>query len=74
MLWPAQSGKHEADHRQIDHRFTSMSLTFIVAIEPAVAAEPAEGALHDPASRKHRELVEIGAFYNLNSATPEFLA
>ena len=48
-----------------------MSLTFVVAIEPAVAAEPPEGALHDPASRKDFELVEVGTFYNLNSATPE---
>jgi len=72
MLGPAQPGKHEADHRQIDHRFTSMSLAFVVAIEPAVAAEPPEGALHDPASRKDFELVEVGTFYNLNGATPQF--
>src|SRR5437667_12712400 len=72
MVGPAQAGKHEADHRQIDHRFTCMSLTFVVAIEPAVAAEPTERTLHDPASRKYLELVEVGAFYDLNCTTPEF--
>jgi len=48
-----------------------MSPTFVIAIEPAVAAEPPEGTLHDPASRKDFEPVEVGAFYNLNCATPE---
>ena len=72
MLGPAETGKHEADHYQIDHDFTGVSLTLVIAVESAVAAEPAEGALHDPTSRKHLEPVEVGAFHDFDHAAPEF--
>src|SRR5512139_297457 len=73
MLGPAQTGKHEADHRQIDHDFPGVSLTLVIAVEAAIAPEPAEGTFHDPASRKHLEPVAVGALHDLDRATPQSL-
>jgi len=72
MLGLGETGQHEADHCQIDHRFPGVSLTFVVAVEPAIASQPAKGALDDPASGKHLEAVAVGALDDGHEATPGF--
>ena len=69
-LDPAKACEHEANHRQIDHRFAGLGLPFVVPTEAAVAAQPAEGSLDDPASWQHFERMEFGAFDDLDRATP----
>ena len=56
---PSQAGQHEANHCQVDHGFARLSLAFVIAIERAVAAEPAGGARDRPAARQHLEGVQF---------------
>lgn len=67
----AQTSKHKANHGQVDHRLASGGLPFVVATESAIAPQPTEGPLHDPASRQYLEGVKVGALYNFDRAAPQ---
>jgi len=58
---PGQSPKHEADHRQADEGGDGSGITLEVAGEAAVAADPGECSLDDPALGQDNEVVRIGA-------------
>jgi hypothetical protein len=60
MLGSAQPREHEANHGQADHDFAGVLLAFIITVEPAIASEPSEPALHDPALWQHLERLEVG--------------
>ena len=68
----AKTGKHEANHRQVNHRFARAGLALVVATESAVTPKPTKCSLHHPAPRQHLEGVQVGSFYNLDRATPHF--
>ena len=72
-LQPSEACEHETNHRQIDHGFAGLGLTFVVAIEASVASQPPKGALYDPASRQHLEGMKFGAFHDLDGTTPQSL-
>jgi len=67
----AEAFEHKANHSQIDHDFAGLGLSFVVAIESAVASEPTKGAFHHPAARQHLEGVKIGSLYDLDGAAPQ---
>src|ERR1035441_7748370 len=67
----AETFEHKANHSQIDHGFAGFGLSFVVAIESAVASEPTEGAFHHPAARQHLEGVKVGALDDLDGAAPQ---
>src|ERR1017187_6590239 len=67
----AETFEHQANHSQIDHGFAGFGLSFVVAIESAVASEPTEGAFHHPAARQHLEGVKVGALDDLDGAAPQ---
>src|SRR5512139_1752036 len=66
---PSNTGEHEAKQSQIDHGFGGVGFSFVVATESAVASQPAEGTLYDPASRQHLEGMQVGTFDDLDRAT-----
>ena len=70
LLLFAEPCEHETNHSQIDHGFAGLGLSFVVAIESAVASEPAEGAFHHPAARQHFEGMKAGALDDLEGAAP----
>ena len=41
--------QHQADHDDVDHRFTGRFLDFIILAQPPMMIEPGEGALNNPA-------------------------
>ena len=69
----SQPCEQEANHGQIDHGFAGLGLAFVIATEPAGAAQPAEGARHDPAAWQHFERMKFGAFDDLEGAAPQLL-
>lgn len=53
--WRCQAPRHEADHRQLDHRLGTGNPVLIVLAQPATLAQPGKRALHDPALGEHLE-------------------
>jgi hypothetical protein len=70
----AETFEPKANHSQIDHGFAGLGLSFVVAIQSAVASEPTEGAFHPPAAWPHLEGMEFGALDDLDGATPPLQA
>ena len=66
----AETTKHEANHGEVDPRFASGGLPFVVATKSAITTQPTEGPLHDPALRQSLERVKLGALYNFDRAAP----
>src|ERR1035438_4612394 len=69
---PSETCEHETNHGQIDHGLAGLGLSFVVAVEPAVAPEPTEGSFHYPASRQHLERMEFVALHDFQGAAPQF--
>ena len=56
-----QSAQHQMAEAGFDNRLAHMGIRFVVAARyAAVFAEPAEGALHDPAPGQHHEAFGAG--------------
>jgi len=70
-LGPSKTTEHEPNHGQIDHGFAGPGLAFVVAGEPAGAAEPSKSTFHDPTARQNFERVQVGAFHNFDGAAPK---
>jgi len=51
----SQTTQHQTNHDDIDHGFTGLRIVFIVLTQAAIEAEPAEGALANPASGEDLE-------------------
>src|ERR1035441_5826369 len=68
---PSETCEHETNHGQIDHGLAGLGLSFVVAVEPAVAPEPTEGSFHYPASRQHLERMEFVALHDFQGAAPQ---
>lgn len=66
-----QARKHQANHRQIDKGFAAVGLSLVIAIESAIAAQPAKGSFDHPATWQHFERVQFGALDDLDGATHE---
>ena len=66
----AETSEHEANHGEIDHRFAREGMPFVVTTKSAIASQPAEGPLHDPASRQYLEGVKFGALHDFDRAAP----
>src|SRR5260221_11179242 len=45
-----QAREHEAEHGQVDHGLTTARQVLIVLAHAAIAADPGQSALHDPAA------------------------
>ena len=73
-LGSAKPCEHEANHRQIDHGFAGLGLSFVIPVESTVTAQPTKGALHDPAPRQPFEGVQFRALHNLDRSTPQLAA
>src|ERR1017187_9360753 len=67
----AKTFEHEPNHGQIDHGFAGLGLSFVVAIESAVASQPAKSAFHHPATGQHLEGMKVGALHDLDGAAPQ---
>jgi uncharacterized protein with von Willebrand factor type A (vWA) domain len=70
MIWPGQAAEHDADHGEAHEGGDGAGVAFEVAREAAVAADPRERALHDPAFGENLEVMEIGAFDDLELPGP----
>lgn len=49
MIWLCEASQHDADHGETAERLDGADVTLVVAGEAAVAADPRESALDDPA-------------------------
>ena len=57
-----QALDHHAHHGPLHPGLVVFGLAFVVDGQPAVLAEPGEGALHDPAAGQDLEVVDALAF------------
>lgn len=48
MVWSGQAPEHDADHGEPDESDDGAGVSFEVALESSVSADPREGALDDP--------------------------
>ena len=62
MAWPCQAFEHESDHGEADECRDTCRVTFEVARQTAIAADPCECPLDDPSLRQDDEAVKVGAF------------
>ena len=72
QLASSQPRAHEPHHGQSDHGLAGLGLALVIATEAAVAAQPAEGPLHDPAAWQPFERREFGALDALARAAPQW--
>ena len=45
-----QASEHEAEHGEIDHRFTAARQVLVILAHAAIAADPGQRTLNDPAT------------------------
>jgi hypothetical protein len=45
-----QASEHQAEHGEIDHGFTAARQILVILAHAAIAADPGQCALHDPAT------------------------
>lgn len=65
MGWSGQAAEHDADHGEADEGGDGPGVALIVARQTAVAADPGEGALDDPALGQDDEAVRLAALDDL---------
>jgi len=70
MSWLGQASEHDADHGEAHECGDGAGIALEVAREAAVAADPRERALHDPAFGENLEVMEIGALDDLELPAP----
>ncbi|MCS3708344.1 hypothetical protein GGP62_003366 [Salinibacter ruber] len=63
---PAQ---HQVRHRQSDHRFRHLGLTFVVARQTPISAKPSKRSFYDPTLRQRREAL-LGIFSAYDAEHP----
>jgi hypothetical protein len=62
-----EAAKHEADHGDVNHRLAGVGEVLVVFAQPALAPEPAKGALDDPSTWQHLEAFDVvGALHDLH--------
>jgi hypothetical protein len=61
MTWSGQPPEHKADHGETYEGCGGASVALEVACQAAIAADPSEGSLDDPALGQDDELVQFGA-------------
>ena len=61
MIWPGQAPQHDADHCETDEGDDGARVSFEVAGQAAIAADPRQRALDDPALGQDDELVQFVA-------------
>lgn len=66
MIWPGQAFEHDADHCEADEGGDGCRITFEVATETTVTADPCEGSLHDPSFWHDDEAMKVGALDDLD--------
>lgn len=57
--------EHDADHGELHEDDGDAGLSLVVAREAPVAADPGEGAFHNPALGQHDEAANIAALHDL---------
>jgi len=67
MGWAGQAAQHDADHGEAEERGDGSGITLEVACQTAVAADPGEGALDDPAFGQGDEAMGIAALDDLQA-------
>ncbi len=65
MSWPGQASEHDADHGEADEGGDGAGVALEVAGEAAVAADPGERALDDPALGQDDEAMQLVALDDL---------
>ena len=63
--WFGQSFEHDADHCETHESGDGCCVTFKVASEPAIAADPGEGSFDDPSLWQDDEAMCVAAFDDL---------
>gem|GEM_PF-5000489 len=71
---PSKACQHETDHGEKDEGLAGLGLPLVVAVESAVRAQPAEGALDHPPAGQDFERVLLGAFDDLDGAADDLAA
>lgn len=72
MLLGSQSTEHEPNHGDVDQRLAGIGPKLVVLAEPALSAEPSEGALYDPSAGKDDEASsDVRALDDLHVDRPE---
>ena len=66
MGWPGQAAQHDADHGEPDPSSDRPAVALEVAGEAAIAADPSEGPLDNPALRQHEEAMGVASLYDLS--------
>ena len=67
MVWSCQASQHDADHCKSDIADDGSCIALVVARQPPIAADPGEGALHNPAFWQDDEFVQLVAFDDLDN-------
>jgi hypothetical protein len=62
--------EHDADHGEVDEGCGLSSVSLVVAAEAAVAADPSQRPLHDPALGQDHEMMEIRTLDDLQRPQP----
>ena len=65
MSWADQSAQHDADHREAEEGSDGSCVTLEVTGQPAVSADPGEGAFDHPAFGQNDEAMGIAALDDL---------
>jgi hypothetical protein len=65
MRWPGQASEHDADHGEADEGCSTSRVALEVARETAIAADPRQGALDNPALGQDDEAVQLIALDDL---------
>ena len=65
MGWPGQASEHDADHGEADECGDGGGVTFEIAAQPAVAADPSERPLDDPSLGQDFEASNVGSLHDL---------
>src|SRR5271167_2358451 len=60
--WWCEAVEHEADHRDVNHRFVGLGQALVVTDQAPPAQQPGERSLHNPAPGKDREADLLGGF------------
>ena len=59
FLSPSQTAEHDVAHCKVDIGTAAGDRGFVFAAEQAIAAQPAERPLHNPAVRKNVEISDM---------------
>lgn len=62
MRWLGQAAEHETDHGEADEGGNGASVALEIARQAAIAADPGQAPLDDPALGQSDELVQFAAF------------